>query len=138
MNVESNDDDINQDQEKIDFESKSEDVELSSQSFFTLINCKRINENLKIKRTSRRLFSIEENFVLDDNDDAVVDDFDATTIIDDNDDDSLAKSERDADEIAKNVNEDEAVRREKNADEDSSRDAARIRSVDNALDKRKR
>jgi hypothetical protein len=55
MNVESNDNEINQDQEKIDFESKNEDVELSSQSFFTLINRKRINESLKVKRTSRRL-----------------------------------------------------------------------------------
>ncbi len=111
---------------------------MSSQSLFTLINRKRISENLKVKRTSRRLSSIEENFAFDDNDDAVADDFDATTITDDNDDDSLAKSERDVDEIAKNVNEDEAARREKNVDKDSFRDAARIRSVDNAFDKRKR
>ncbi len=138
MNVESNDDEMNQDQKEIDFESKNKDVELSSQSLFTLINRKRISENLKVKRTSRKLLSIEENLAFDDNDDAVADDFDATTITDDNDDDSLAKSERDADEIVKNVNEDEAARREKNVDEDSFRDVVRIWDVDNALDKRKR
>ncbi len=126
MNVESNDDEINQNQKKIDFESKNENVELSSQSFFTFINRKRINENLKIKRTFRRLLSIEEKLAFDDNDDAVIDDFDATTIINDDDDDSFTKNERDVNEIAKNVNENKTARREKNVDEDSFCNAVRI------------
>ncbi len=115
---------------------RNENVKLSSQLFFTLINCKRINENLKIKRTFRRLLLIEEKFVFENNDNVVVNDFNAITIINDDDDDSFANNKRDVNEIAKNVNEDEIARHKTNDDENSFRDIFRDR--DFAFDKHKR
>jgi hypothetical protein len=143
IDVESNSNEMNLNQEKNDFESESEDAKMSSISSNTFTNRRHISDNSRVKRETRALFVVTKKQKRND-DDAndvfdVVDDFDAANEIEEDvDDDELANNERDADETSDVVNDDEVARRETNADEDFFRDVFRDRDDDNALEKRKR
>jgi hypothetical protein len=143
IDVKSNSNEMNLNQEKNDFESESENAEMSSISLNTFTNRRHINDNSRVKRETRALFVVTKKQKRNDDDTNdvfnVVDDFDAANEIEENvDDDELANNERDIDEIFDVVNDDEVVRRETNVDEDFFRDVFRDRDSDNALEKRKR
>ncbi len=143
IDVKSNSNDMNLNQEKSDFESESENAEMSSISSNTFTNRWQISDNSRVKRATRAFFVVTKKQKRDD-DDAndvfdVADDFNAANEIEENvDDDELANNERDVDETFDVVNDDEIVRRETNVDEDFFRDVSRDRDSDNALEKRKR
>ncbi len=143
IDVKSNSNEMNLNQEKSDFESENEDAKISSISSNTFTNRRHINDNSRVKRETRALFVVTKKQKRNDDDanDAfdVVDDFDAANEIEENvDDDELANNERDVDEAFNVVNDDEIARRETNVDEDFFRDVFRDRDIDNALEKRKR
>jgi hypothetical protein len=127
---------MNLNQEESDFESESENAEMSSISSNMFTNRRHINDNSRVKRETRALFVVSKKQKRNDDD---ANDFDAANEIKkDVDDDELANSERDVDEAFDVVNDDEIVRRETNVDEDFFRDVFRDRDNDNALEKRKR
>jgi hypothetical protein len=132
---------MNLNQEKNDFESENENAKMSSISSNTFTNRRQINDNSRVKRATRALFSMKKKQKRN-NDDAndifnVVDDFDVANEIEkSDDDDELAKNARDVDETSKAMNENEIIRRETNDDENSFRDVFRDR--DFAFEKRKR
>ncbi len=143
IDVKSNLNEMNLNQEKNDFEFENENAKMSSISSNTFTNHRYINDNLRIKRKTRAFFVMTKKQKRND-DDAndvfnVVDDFNAANKIEKNvDDDELAKNECDVDEIFNVVNDDKVVRRETNVDEDFFRDVFRDRDNDNAFEKRKR
>jgi hypothetical protein len=143
IDVKSNLNEMNLNQEKSDFEFKSENAKMSSISSNTFTNRRHISDNSRVKCETRALFVVTKKQKRNDDDanDAfdVADDFDAANEIEKNvDDDELANSERDVNEAFDVVNDDEIVRRETNVDEDFFRDVFRDRDSDNALEKRKR
>jgi hypothetical protein len=143
IDVKSNLNEMNLNQEKNDFESESENAKMSSISSNTFTNRRHINDNSRVKRETRALFVVMKKQKRNDDDandvSDVVDDFNAANEIEkDVDDDELANNERDADEIFDVVNDDEIVRRETNVDEDFFRDVFRDHDNDNEFEKRKR
>jgi hypothetical protein len=143
IDVKSNSNEMNLNQKKSDFESESEDAEMSLISSNMFTNRRHINDNSRVKRETRALFVVTKKQKRNDNDANdvfdVVNDFDAANEIEkDVNDDELANSERDVNETFDVVNDDEIVRRETNVDEDFFRDVFRDRDSDNALEKRKR
>ncbi len=143
IDVKSNSNEMNLNQEKSDFEFDNEDAKMSSISSNTFTNRRHINDNSRVKRETRAFFVVTKKQKRNDDDandvSNVIDDFDAANEIEKNvDDDELASNERDVDEIFDVVNDDEIVRRETNVDEDFFRDVFRDRDNDNAFEKRKR
>jgi hypothetical protein len=143
IDVKSNLNEMNLNQEKNDFEFKSENAKMSSISSNTFTNRRHINDNSRVKRETRAFFVVTKKQKRDDDDTNdvfnVVDDFDAANKIEKNVvDDELANNERDVDETFDVVNDDEIVRCETNVNEDFFRDVFRDRDNDNAFEKRKR
>ncbi len=143
IDVKSNSNEMNLNQEKSDFEFENENAKISSISSNMFMNCRHINDNLRVKCETRVLFVVTKKQKRND-DDAndvfdVVNDFDVMNEIEENvDDDEFANNKRDVDETFDIVNDDEIARRETNVDEDFFRDVFRDRDNENALEKRKR